>query len=182
MTALAIEGLRKTFRDPQQGRHVHAVDDINLAIATGEFVSLLGPGGCGKTPTAPMRGGSGVSDQARPNAPALPDFDRVTSAPQGNDGGVAGANGGVPLKSGPALRPKGFQVIPNGDRLVLYMPGGGGMGDPAQRDPALVADDVRDGVISVQTAREAYKVVCFERGVIDLAATQQSRAGATSRS
>jgi hypothetical protein len=52
-------------------------------------------------------------------------FDRVTFAPKGCDGGLAGANGGVELKSGTALRPKGFQVIPDADRLVLHMPGGG---------------------------------------------------------
>jgi putative spermidine/putrescine transport system ATP-binding protein len=51
MTALAIEGLRKTFRDAQKGRHVHAIEAIDLQIATGEFVSLLGPSGCGKTTT-----------------------------------------------------------------------------------------------------------------------------------
>ncbi|HEY0185568.1 MAG TPA: ABC transporter ATP-binding protein [Rhodopila sp.] len=51
MTALAIEGLRKTFRDAQKGRHVHAIDTIDLHIQSGEFVSLLGPSGCGKTTT-----------------------------------------------------------------------------------------------------------------------------------
>ncbi len=51
MTALAIEALRKTFLDPQKGRHVHAINDVDLHIASGEFVSLLGPSGCGKTTT-----------------------------------------------------------------------------------------------------------------------------------
>ena len=42
----------------------------------------------------------------------------------------------VALKSGKMLRTKGFQMIPDGDRLILKLPGGGGMGDPAERDPA----------------------------------------------
>jgi N-methylhydantoinase B len=103
-------------------------------------------------------------------------FDRVTFAPKGRDGGLAGANGGVSRKSGVTLRPKGFQVIPNGDRLVLHMPGGGGMGDPTQRDPALVARDVHDGVVSLQVAYDVYRVVCSARGVVDVAATQRLRA------
>jgi N-methylhydantoinase B len=39
---------------------------------------------------------------------------------------------------------------------VLEMPGGGGMGDPKTRDRGLVARDVRDGLITVDEAREVY--------------------------
>jgi N-methylhydantoinase B len=102
-------------------------------------------------------------------------FDRVTFAPKGRDGGLEGANGGVALKSGTGLRPKGFQVIPAGDRLMLHMPGGGGMGDPTMRDPAKVACDVRDGVVSVQAARDTYKVACSPGGMVDTDATQRLR-------
>jgi N-methylhydantoinase B len=75
-------------------------------------------------------------------------FDRVANPPRGRDDGLDGAPGEVALKSGAALRPKGFQVIPNGDRLVLHLPGGGGMGDPALRDPAATARDLRNGVVT----------------------------------
>ncbi len=60
------------------------------------------------------------------------------------------------LKSGATLRTKGFQVIPDGDRLVLELPGGGGMGDPRSRDRALVARDLRDGLITAEQARDEY--------------------------
>ena len=43
-----------------------------------------------------------------------------------------------------------------GDRLVSFGPSGGGYGDPARRDLEAVRDDVRDGLISVETARECY--------------------------
>ncbi len=56
------------------------------------------------------------------------------------------STGAVHLKSGAALRTKGFQIIPDGERLILQLPGGGGMGDPAIRDPQTVARDVRDGL------------------------------------
>lgn len=83
-------------------------------------------------------------------------FDRVGHAPKGREGGLAGAAGSVALRSGAKLRTKGFQIIPKGDRLVLLLPGGGGMGDPRARDPALVARDVRAGLVSAAAARALY--------------------------
>ena len=94
--------------------------------------------------------------------------------PKGRAGGRPGAPGAVALKSGPRLRPKGYQVIPDGDRLLLHLPGGGGMGDPATRDPALVARDVRDGLVSVEAARRDYKVA-IAGGTVDDVATRTLR-------
>jgi N-methylhydantoinase B len=104
-------------------------------------------------------------------------FDRVAHAPKGRDGGLSGASGGVELKSGTRLRTKGFQIIPDGERLVLHLPGGGGMGDPAKREPELVARDVRDGLVSVEAARRDYEVVVAVDGTIDGEATGRLRAG-----
>jgi N-methylhydantoinase B len=77
-------------------------------------------------------------------------FDRVANAPKGRFGGGDGASGRVSLDdaNGTTLRTKGFQVIPKGRHLVLHLPGGGGMGDAAQRDPALVQRDIEDGLIT----------------------------------
>ncbi|WP_420563853.1 hydantoinase B/oxoprolinase family protein [Thalassobaculum sp.] len=83
-------------------------------------------------------------------------FDRVIHPPRGRNGGANGATGKLYLKSGPSLQGKGRQTIPAGDTLVLEMPGGGGLGDPKQRDPASLAIDVRDGFVSEAAAREAY--------------------------
>jgi N-methylhydantoinase B len=102
-------------------------------------------------------------------------FDRVANAPKGREGGLNGATGAVTLKSGKTLRTKGFQSIPDGDRLILKLPGGAGMGDPVSRDPALVARDVRDGLVSVDNARALYKVVVSADGAWDQAATAQLR-------
>ena len=44
-------------------------------------------------------------------------FDRVANAPKGREGGRDGTAGVVALKSGKTLRTKGFQVIPDGERL-----------------------------------------------------------------
>lgn len=83
-------------------------------------------------------------------------FDRVIHPPRGRSGGRDGATGKIYLKSGTALQGKGRQTIPAGDSLVLEMPGGGGLGDPAGRDPDRLAIDLRDGFVSAEAARQAY--------------------------
>ena len=60
------------------------------------------------------------------------------------------------LKSCAVLQGKGRQTIPAGDSVVLEMPGGGGLGEPAGRDPGNLAVDVRDGFVSAEAARSAY--------------------------
>jgi N-methylhydantoinase B len=110
-----------------------------------------GSGGAGRT-----RGGLGqimeIGGQDDLSFACNAIFDRVANAPRGRDGGHDGAPGHVGLLSGAVLRTKGFQVIPDGDRLVLKLPGGGGMGDPRQRDPAHVARDLRDGLVTPEEA------------------------------
>lgn len=87
-------------------------------------------------------------------------FDRVANPPKGRDGGGEGAPGWVGLNdpNGTVLRTKGFQIIPKGRRLLLKLPGGGGMGDPKERDPELVKRDVADGLVSPEAARTVYGV------------------------
>ena len=75
-------------------------------------------------------------------------FDRVGHAARGRDGGQPGAVGSVALDDGTRLRPKGWQQVPAGRRLVLHLPGGGGFGDPAQRDPEARATDVSRGYVT----------------------------------
>ncbi|AUL48453.1 hydantoinase B [Bordetella trematum] len=68
-------------------------------------------------------------------------FDRVTAAPRGRNGGAPGAAGQVALDDGTPLRPKGWQHVPAGRRLVLNLPGGGGYGDPAERSADAIELD-----------------------------------------
>ncbi len=83
-------------------------------------------------------------------------FDRVANAPKGRDGGGDGAAGWVGHMDGTTVRTKGFQIVPKGKRLLLKLPGGGGMGDPRQRDRALVERDVADGLITAEQAKALY--------------------------
>ena len=112
-------------------------------------------GGAGK-----FRGGLGQIMEIAPNDGhefrfnAM--FDRLGHPAQGREGGLPGAPGDVRLADGTQLRGKGTQEVPEGNRLVLEMPGGGGHGSPDDRDPALVARDVANGYISVDDAQEFY--------------------------
>ena len=103
-------------------------------------------------------------------------FDRCDNAPKGRDGGVDGARGAVRLKSGKKLHSKGQQPIPEGDRLILELPGGAGFGDPRRRDPARVAADAADGLVSPDRARVDYGVALDGSGGVDEAATRALRA------
>ena len=49
-------------------------------------------------------------------------------------------------------------VLDIGDQILLRTPGGGGYGDPRERDPALVLEDVRDLLLEPEEARAMYGV------------------------
>ena len=66
--------------------------------------------------------------------------------------------------------------IKPGQKVRLETPGGGGFGDPAARDPARVARDVRLGYVSPEAARRDYKVELTRDGAVDDAATASLRA------
>ncbi|WP_067138880.1 hydantoinase B/oxoprolinase family protein [Microtetraspora malaysiensis] len=62
------------------------------------------------------------------------------------------------------------------DTVTLYTPGGGGYGDPLDRDPARVRVDVLDRKVSVEAARDRYGVVFTDAGEVDEPATAERRA------
>jgi N-methylhydantoinase B len=67
--------------------------------------------------------------------------------------------------------------ICRGQRVRLETPGGGGWGDPLERDPALVARDVRLGYVSAVSAETDYRVAVTAEGEVDVAGTRALRAG-----
>jgi N-methylhydantoinase B len=92
-------------------------------------------------------------------------FERVTYPARGRHGGGPGGPGRLSLASGAVLKAKGLGVVPPGDRLIVEMPGGGGMGDPKERDPAAVRTDVRLGYLSAGAAARDYGV---DREVVEV--------------
>jgi N-methylhydantoinase B len=94
--------------------------------------------------------------------------ERFASSPWGLEGGAPGACARAFIVRSDGMREelpsKKMIVLHPGDQLWEYLPGGAGYGDPLDRDPALVLDDVLDGKISAAVARGAYGVVLTPDG------------------
>jgi N-methylhydantoinase B len=105
-------------------------------------------GGDGK-----YRGGHGQILE-RGNREGLPfsisaTYERTVHPARGRDGGGPGALGRLTLKQGgDEVKPLGRSTIPGDDRLVMHFPGGGGFGDPAERDTDQMSAERRDGLVS----------------------------------
>ncbi len=108
--------------------------------------------------------------------------DRGRFAPRGLDGGGDGGKCHVEFVrddrvyvSPHITKDSNIRMAP-GDRVRILTPGGGGFGNPLEREPALVAEDVRLEYITARTAREVYGVVVQEgTGEVDEAATAALR-------
>ena len=87
--------------------------------------------------------------------------DRVRFAPFGVLGGQPGATTELYLVANGERRPLAKELgveLRRGDRLILRYPGGGGYGDPAERERELVLRDVRRGYLSPERARALFGV------------------------
>ena len=69
----------------------------------------------------------------------------------------------------------GGQVMETGDAVVLQSAGGGGYGDPLDRDPEEVASDMRDDYVSEQVAEAVYGVALTPDGAVDADGTTALR-------
>jgi len=126
------------------------------------------------------RGGIGLRRSYRILAPeALLQMrtDRVAFLPYG----LAGGEPGGPSRNSmeidgevKALPGKITMTVPHGVRIVHDQAGGGGFGDPFTRDPELVLEDVIDGKITADFARDRHGVV-IAANRLDLEATQRLR-------
>ncbi|MEM9628186.1 MAG: hydantoinase B/oxoprolinase family protein [Pseudomonadota bacterium] len=116
-----------------------------------------GSGGAGR-----FRGGLGQTIEIEPRAGydlyfnAM--FDRIANPARGRDGGLSGASGEVALADGARLKGKGRQMVQEGARLVLKLPGGGGYGPPGDRPREQVQADLDAGYISRAQAEADYDV------------------------
>ena len=158
--------------------------NIPVEVAESEFPIVVeryglvpDSGGAGR-----HRGGLAVERVWRcltPSTSLIVRSDRVAHPPYGLAGGEPGATAANALRRpGRAVEelPGMFSiVIGEGDVYEHRTAGGGGFGDPLERDPALVAADVLNEKVSVAAARERYGVVLTADGEIDQAATAARR-------
>jgi N-methylhydantoinase B len=106
--------------------------------------------------------------------------DRERFRPYGLLGGLPGRQAETILNPGGTgerrLHSKGSYRIGRDDLISWRTAGGGGYGDPLQREPARVERDIDAGIISAETARRDYGIVVdFATGRVDPAATENER-------
>jgi len=100
---------------------------------------------------------------------------RFRYPPQGLFGGKNGSKARF-LVNGEPGNPYGLTQLKPGDMVIMDAAGGGGYGAPLEREIDLVESDVREGYVSIESAREDYGVVIDpETGKVDLKASQKLR-------
>ena len=87
-------------------------------------------------------------------------MERTKNAPWGIAGGGEGRPNGVAIRMPDGSRDffakATRRALPKGSVFEVYCGGGGGFGDPAERDPEAVREDLRQGYISEEHARRHY--------------------------
>jgi N-methylhydantoinase B len=174
--------------DGMDAVQVHMTNTSNLPIESMEaefpvvvegYEMVRDSGGAGR-----FRGGLGVRRRIRILADeahlALRSARRVYTA-EGVAGGRPGARSACVVRSGDG----GVATVPptvseyrltRGDVLEITSPGGGGFGDPLERDPAAVLRDVQLGKVTVEAARDTYGVGLSDGAAsVDLEATARRR-------
>jgi len=86
-------------------------------------------------------------------------YERINFPAPGLHGGQMGHTGRLLTSNGIDLKSKISSRLPEDTVVTLEMPGGGGFGSPMLRDPVQVLDDVRNGYVSPESARDDYGVV-----------------------
>jgi hypothetical protein len=136
-------------------------------------------GGAGK-----FRGGLGIEKIYRflQDSTLLAKVERTRCPPWGLNGGMPGSSpaGSVDYQDGRRVAMmKGQWPVKAGDTARILSGGGGGYGNPHERDPASVVQDVRQGYITAQAAALDYGVVITPDGHVDTGRTAVLRTAAS---
>ena len=109
------------------------------------------------------RGGCGMMRELRclgKSTTVTVGADRRRFTPWGCQGGLNAAGSKLDVTSSNGkkkeLPTKVFMKLECGDLLTIQTPGGGGWGDPRQRDPSQVERDVEAGLVSLERAQKVY--------------------------
>jgi N-methylhydantoinase B len=148
---LAVQSLEGQERDTPLLTSQHSI--VTDSAGPGEF-----RGGCG------LRKGGRILECE--SAVMSCCTDRARSITWGINGGLPGIPHGVSLTQDGEQTEMGTvfsnHPISEGDEFVRPSSGGGGFGDPLERDPEAVVEDVKDDYVSVERAAKDYGVVVEE--------------------
>jgi len=154
--------------DGMEAIHVHLTNTSNLpvealeneySLRVDEYALVPDSGGAGR-----FRGGLGIARQIRATCDGIV----FSVRSDGHVLGAPGLDGGLPGGTARLIRHFGTDreeelssktasiVLMAGETTRLETPGGGGLGDPAERDPAALAADLRGGKVSRQRALRDY--------------------------
>ena len=141
-----------------------------------QYALLQDSGGAGK-----FRGGMGIVREwqlLEGEAHLAIRSDRRDHLPYGLYGGKS-ASGSINVlhhSEEEEVLPTMISTSMKADEVIYHrQAGGGGWGDPMERDPQAVARDVKNGRISIGKAREAYSVIMGEDFEIDMDRTAELR-------
>ena len=153
------------------------VAESNWPILIERYGLVPDSGGAGR-----FRGGLAVTRVWRATVPGTllqVRSDRQVHRPYGLNGGLPGTPSSNRLHrvdgSEEHLPPMFGTVLERGDVYNHRMPGGGGWGDPLDREPQAVAWDVMNEKVSRDAARDDYGVVMKSDGSVDDEATEALR-------
>jgi N-methylhydantoinase B len=154
--------------DGMDAVHVHITNTSNLpvealeneyALVVDEYALVEDSCGAGR-----WRGGLGIARQIR----ATRDGIVFSARSDGHKAGAPGLFGGLPGRTARLLRNPGTDreeelsskaanlVLAAGESVRLETPGGGGLGEPSERDPRALAADLREGKLSRAAAERDY--------------------------
>jgi N-methylhydantoinase B len=155
------------------------VNETSYPILTERLELIPDSAGAGRN-----RGGHGIRKDVRvlgEDVRLTNLTDRQKFAPPGILDGAPGALGATvrnpDSETAEVLESKGTYALAQGDLISTRLAGGGGYGDPLERELPRVAADVRDGLLSRDKARDAYGVVFGVDGEVDELATASEREG-----
>jgi N-methylhydantoinase B len=134
--------------------------EMSFPLRVEEYALVPDSGGAGT-----WRGGLGVRRVWRVlerQAHAAVCCERTVTPPFGLAGGKPGAPARLelvpPHGNAQKLPSKGGFIAPAGSLVVIEAPGSGGYGPPAERDRALLCDDLLNGYVTPRSARHDYSV------------------------
>jgi len=164
-------------KDGMDGAHCHITNSLNMPaesvehefpLMIHEYALVADSGGAGR-----HRGGMGIARDIR----VLHDgttftgrADSYLTTAEGYDGGLNGGNCRVVRNHGTAreeaMSPKQrLMVLKEGETVRMETPGAGGLGRPADRDPAALASDLADGKVSREAALRDYGPTLVEKAL-----------------